>query len=200
MIARIVTALLPALFTLARALPALAAGAAEHAESGGSTSQILWQAVNLLLILGVIAYSARKPAANFFKQRRQRVSGDLDEAHELLRKAELVHAGWTRKIVELDSELEGIKEGVRRRAEEEREELLAEARVAADRIKRDAVTAVDQELRRAQAQLHAEASALAVELAATILRDQVQAADRDRLLDEFITHVERSPVQHRSGR
>ena len=40
-----------------------------------------------------------------------------------------------------------------------------------------------KELRRAQAELHDEASALAAELAATILRDQVQQSDRDRLLD-----------------
>ena len=121
-------------------------------------------------------------------------------AGELLRKAEAGYASWNRKLVELESELEEIKVVARRRAEEEREELLAEARAAAERIKRDAVAAVDQELRRAQAKLHGEASALAVEVAAGILRDQVRPADRDRLLDEFITHVERIPVQDGSGR
>ncbi len=193
MIARVAAVLL----VLACALPAWATGEAEH---GPPTSQILWQAFNLALILGIIVYFARKPAANFFKQRRETVSGDLDAAAELLRTAEARYASWSRKLVDLESELEEIKAAARRRADEEREKLLAEASAAAERIQADAVTAVEQELRRAQAELHDEASALAAELAATILREQVQQSDRDRLLDEFITHVERIPVRDESGR
>jgi F-type H+-transporting ATPase subunit b len=197
MIARAATALTAVLIALACALPAWASGDAEHAPAA---SQVLWQALNLALLLGIIIYVARKPASSFFKQRRETVSGDLDEAAELLRTAEARYASWNRKLLELEAELEEIKVAARRRAEEEREKLLAEASAAAERIKSDAVTAVEQELRRAQDELHDEASTLAAELAATILRDQVQQPDRDRLLDEFITHVERIPVRDESGR
>jgi F-type H+-transporting ATPase subunit b len=197
MIARAATTLAAVLLALAFALPAWASGDTEHGSAG---SQVLWQAVNLALILGIIVYAARKPAASFFKQRRETVSSDLDEAAELLRMAEARYASWNRKLLDLEAELEEIKVAARRRADQERERLLAEADAAAERIKADAVTAVEQELRRAQAELHDEASALAAELAATILRDQVQQSDRDRLLDEFITRVERIPVRDESGR
>ena len=197
MIARAATTLAAVLLALAFALPAWASGDTEQASAG---SQVLWQAVNLALILGIIVYAARKPAASFFKQRRETVSSDLDEAAELLRMAEARYASWNRKLVDLETELEEIKVAARRRADQDREKLLAEADAAAERIKADAVTAVEQELRRAQAELHDEAAALAAELAATILRDQVQQPDRDRLLDEFITRVERIPVRDESGR
>lgn len=194
MSARLATALL---LTLGCAGAALAAGDAEH---GGSGWELGWQALNLLLILGIIVYAARKPAVSFFKERRERVAGDLDEAAALLRQAETRYASWQRKLVSLEEELGEIRAQGRQRAEAERERIIAEARAAAERIKRDAVAAVDQELRRAQDQLHDEASALAVELAEEILRAQVQPGDRDRLLDEFITRVERAPAQGRSGR
>jgi F-type H+-transporting ATPase subunit b len=71
--------------------------------------------------------------------------------------------------------------------------LLADARAAAERIRSDAANAVDHEVRRAQANLRAEASQLAVELAAGILREQVTTQDRDRLIDEFIARIERTP-------
>ena len=45
-------------------------------------------------------------------------------------------------------------------------------------------------MRRAHDRLREEASDLAVELAAGMLREQVGPADRERLLDEFITSVE----------
>jgi F-type H+-transporting ATPase subunit b len=200
MIARLVATLVPLLLALACGLPALASGGAEQAEHGVPASQIMWQAVNLILILGIIVYAARKPAANFFKERRARVSGDLEEAAELLREAEARYTSWQRKLIGLEAELEEIRAQGRSRADREGDRIITEARAAAERIKRDAAAAVDQELRRAKDQLHDEASELAVELAAKILRQQVQPGDRDRLLDEFITHVERIPAPAESGR
>jgi F-type H+-transporting ATPase subunit b len=197
MIARLAVPLAPLVLALAWALPALASGEGEH---GASMTQVLWQAFNLILILGVIVYAGRKPISGFFKERRERVSGDLQEAAELLQQAEARYASWQRKLIDLESELEDIKAQGRRRADEERERIIAGAHAAAERIKRDAATSVDQELRRAQDQLHDEASELAVELAATLLRQQVQPGDRDRLLDEFITRIERAPAQDGSGR
>ena len=67
---------------------------------------------------------------------------------------------------------------------------VAKAREAADRIQADAIEASAQELMRAQRELRSEAAALAVELAAQILNEQVGDADRERLLDEFISRVE----------
>ena len=85
---------------------------------------------------------------------------------------------------------ERIGTGDSPRAEEESERILAKAREAAARIKSDALEATSQELLRARRELRAEAAGLAVELAGEILKEQVGDADRQRLLDEFITRVE----------
>ena len=94
--------------------------------------------------------------------------------------------------MDLTSEVEEIREGASRRAEEEAERILAEARATADRIRSDAQAAVDQELRRAQAELRDEAAELALEIATQKLTDTVSDSDRERLMDEFITRVEPS--------
>ena len=78
----------------------------------------------------------------------------------------------------------------RRRIEEEAERILAEANATAERIRNDAQVAADQELRRAQRRLREEAADIALDLAGTILREQATDADRERLMDEFITRVE----------
>ncbi len=75
---------------------------------------------------------------------------------------------------------------------EESERLLAEARKSAERIHADAAAAIDQELQRARRELRAEASDLALKLAAEILRERVGESDRERLADEFITRIEAS--------
>jgi len=159
---------------------------------------LLFPAINFALLLATLFILLRTPIRTYFADRRTAIRKDLDEAAALKRSAEERYAQWQRRLVDLQGELEGIRVAARERAEAERASLLADARAAAERIRQDAANAVDQELRRARARLRAEASQLAVELAAGILREQVTSQDRDRLLDEFIERIERSPDAGRS--
>jgi F-type H+-transporting ATPase subunit b len=190
---RLGCALLPALLV---ALPAWGS----DAEHGPSTMDLVWQAVNLATVLAVIFYLVRKPVAAFFGDRRESIKNDIDGAADLLEKAEARYSDWQRKLIDLESEMDEIRATARSRAEDERDQILAEARDSADRIKRDAVAAVDQELRRAQVDLRQESADLAIDLADKLLREHVNEADRDRLLDEFITRVEPGPSSAGTGR
>jgi F-type H+-transporting ATPase subunit b len=176
------------IWTIAIPAVALAKSGGEH--HGPTTSDLVWQAINLVLLLGVLWVVARKPIRQFFADRRSEIKGDIEQAAALLREAEARYAEWQGKVVDLESELAEIQTTARRRAEEEREQILAAARDTAERIKNDAVAAVDQELRRAQSRLQDEAADLAVDLARKLLEDEVDDRDRERLLDEFIMRVE----------
>lgn len=174
-------------FALAFAAPALAAGDADPVMT------TVWQAVNLAILIGVIIWAGRGPVMSFFGERRGQIQNDLDEAARLLSEAETRNSELQRRIVDLGSEIEEIRETTRSRAEEESERILAEARKAAERIHADATAAVDQELRRAQIELKQEAANLALTAAADILREKIVEGDRERLMDEFITRVEPNP-------
>jgi F-type H+-transporting ATPase subunit b len=178
---------------IARALllAALAVSPAHAAEEGGS---LLFPAINFVLLIATLFVLTRKPIRTFFAERRSAIRKDLEDAAALKRRAEERYAQWQRKLVDLDRELEVIRTEARERAETERAHLLADARASADRIRTDAANAVEHELRRARSSLRAEASQLAVELAAGILREQVTAHDRDRLIEEFIERIERAPA------
>ncbi len=179
-------ALLAAVLLLLAA-PALAAGGGEDHES------LLWPAVNLVILLAVLFYFGRKPVQAFFAERRSGIRGELDDAAQLKKDAEENFSKWQRRLADLESELEEVRTTARERAETEREHILAAAQESAERVRRDATNAIEREVRRAHDRLREEASDLAVELAAGMLREQVGPADRERLLDEFITRVENAP-------
>ena len=170
----------------------LVAGAAQAAGGGDAdpVKEAIFQGVNLVILLGVLGYFARGPIGEFFSGRRNDIRNDLDEAANLLAEAEQRNADLQRRLVDLNSEVEGTREGATRRAEEEAERILADARASADRIRSDAQAAVDQELRRAQAELREEAADLALEIATRKLTENVTDGDRERLIDEFIMRVE----------
>jgi F-type H+-transporting ATPase subunit b len=169
-----------------------AAGTAWASSEGESVSatEMLWHALNLALILGIILYFARKPVAEYLEQRRQGIEKNLETSARVLEEAESKLAAWNERAARLDAEVGQIRETSRRLAEEERDKILAQARATAERIRSDAQAAVDQELRRARAALSAEAADLAVDLAARLISERVSDDDQKRLFDEFLTRVE----------
>jgi len=181
-------ALLSLFFLLGMVAPA----AASSEGGGGGLGDLLWPVVNLLILIAALVYFGRRPIQDFFASRQDRIRGDLDAAANALAEAEARHTEWQRKLTRLDAEMDRIRKQARERAEAERKHILAEASATAERIRRDARSAVDQELRRAREELRREVAELAVELAADTLRTRVDDTDRSRLVDDFIETIERS--------
>ena len=111
---------------LLAALPALASGGEGehgHGEAALPTSEI----VNFAILVVALVYFGRGPLREMFGARHARITGDIKSASELLSQAEHRNAEWQRRLADLDRELDDIRASARRRAEEERERILAEA-------------------------------------------------------------------------
>jgi F-type H+-transporting ATPase subunit b len=171
---------------------ALPAQASEES-GGGLAEQLLWPAFNLVVLIVVLVYFARKPLRDYFASRRSEIQSELTGAADQLAEAEATYAKWQRRLADLEADLEGIRAASRQRAETERDKIVSDARAAAERIRRDASVAVEMEFRRARGKLREEATQLAIELATERLEREVTDADRDRLLDEFIDRIEVTP-------
>jgi F-type H+-transporting ATPase subunit b len=167
--------------------PALAEGGAGEGQS------LIWHAVNLALLLGVLLYFLRAPIRGFFATRRRDIEQNLERAQAVLREAEQRLAEWKGRLSRLDAEIQEIRRLAQERAEIEGRQILADAEAAAARIRRDGAAAVAQEERRARDALRREAADLAIELAGEILRREVTDSDRVRLAEEFIGRMEAPP-------
>lgn len=187
---------LPALLgvaLLSSPMVALAAGG-ETGGGEGHGANTLWHAINLILLLGLLAYVARKPLQEFFSSRRREIEANLERSASLLADAERRLGELNRRMQRLDDEIAEIRESARQRAGVERDRILADAKTAAERVRRDAGAAIEQETRRARADLRDEATTLALDLASDLLRQRMTAEDRARLVDEFIQQIETSPA------
>ena len=175
-----------ACLTLVLPVAALAAGDAE-ADHGAA---FMWEWVNLILLVAVLFFLTRKPVLAYLGDRRSDIKSDLEGAEQLLNDAQKRLQEWQAKIDGMDAEVADIRRVAQAAAEQEREQIVADAHVIAERIERTAVSAVARETRRARVALREEASELAVELAAGLLKNGVTDQDRDRLVDEFVERLE----------
>jgi F-type H+-transporting ATPase subunit b len=183
------------LFSFLLALPAYASD-----QSADGLQSFIWPAVNLVILLAVLVYFARKPLQAYFEKRRSDIAGELQSSADELATAESTYAKWQRRMIDLEGELDEIRATSRQRAEAERERIIQDARATAERIRNDATAAVELELRRAREILREEATQLAIELAGERLSREVTEADRDRLIDEFIGLIASTPDSGASQR
>jgi F-type H+-transporting ATPase subunit b len=147
--------------------------------------------VNFIIFVAVLVVVLRKPLMNFLRGRKESIAKEMEDAQKLLENAQKHHAEITARLDRLESELATVREQIRKEGEAEGERIMERARQAAERIRREADFQAEQEVKMAKMELREEAARLAVKLAEEALEKAISDADRERLINEFITEVAR---------
>ncbi len=173
---------------LAFAARAAAAADPGHAEGAGLTTLVA-QIFNVLVLVAVLVYFARKPIQGFFQKRSRDLAGEIDRAEARVRDAEAELANWQQRLERFEAEARRIVDMTSELAATERDQLVERAEAAAARIREEAGAAVEREIERARGELRAEAAELATELAAEQVRAALTPDDDRRLLSEFSERI-----------
>ena len=150
---------------------------------------LVWQILNLGLFLGLLWYFLRKPAADFFGNRKADVAKTLAKADEDRRRAEQLAEELKARLASIETELANLEEAARRDAEAEHTALLAKTQSDADQILAKTRTDLDNRVRAARTELKDFAGDLSVDLARELLQKSVTAEDEKRLLQEGIANL-----------
>ena len=177
------------LLIMAMALPAFAAGDGGHADSGAIVTDFIWRCFNFAVMVGILVYFVRKPIKNALAGRREGIAKALDEAEKAQTEAEAKFAEYDEKLNKAEAEIATIAADLKREGELERERIIAQAKISAETIRNEAEKAAGFEITKAKAELTAEATRLAVELAETLLKKNFTTKDESRLLEEYMKKV-----------
>jgi F-type H+-transporting ATPase subunit b len=150
---------------------------------------IVWQLLNLGLFLALLWYFLRKPAADFFGNRKAGVAAALAKAEDDRRRAEKLSLELTARLASIETELAKLKEAARHDADAEHTALLAKSQSDADQILARTRADLDNRVRAARAELTAFAGDLSVDLARELLLKNVTADDERRLVAEGIAQL-----------
>jgi F-type H+-transporting ATPase subunit b len=171
------------------------AGEAEHHEinwwgRGDSERPALgWQIIDVLLLLVVLVWLARKPATEFFAKRRADIADKLAEAERIKAEAEAKYAEYQKRLSNMGAELEELKDEIIKAGEVERDRMVVEAERKAARLRKDAEFVVEQRIKQLQKDLRAEMVQAAVEAAGKVLAERTTDADQEKLTKDFIAKL-----------
>lgn len=169
------------------------AAEAEAAEAHHfDAQQFFAQLVNFVLWLAIVIFLARKPVAEFLKNRRMSVEEGLVEARNLKEAAEAKYADYSERLEHLDEELAKLRKEMIQAGETERDRIIDEAEARAARMRADARFVIDQQMKQLRTDLTREAIEAAIAAAEKVLTEQVKDADQTRLADQYLETLEGS--------
>ena len=169
-------------------LPALAF--AEGEGHGNPWLDLLWKGVNLLVLVGLIAYFARKPLGSAFRAMAKETYDRWSGAHQAAEDAQTEMAAQRRQIEGLAAELQRMVVDAQADADRETARLVAEAKLQAERILINATQQMEQELAKARTELRKQLAEETIRLAEQMIRDRVTPAERKKLMESYVREME----------
>jgi len=173
-------------------LALLTVGTAHAAGDGGGghdgipVKEIIFHAVNLALLLGILTYLLKNKVADGLASRAGGIRKDIDDATNLRAETQTRFDALETKLQTFEDELALMKRDAE--ADADREQAAIEKRAAndAELIKAAAERTIRDETLRARQALREDAVVLAVELAKKNLEGDFKAADEKRFAEEFL--------------
>ena len=183
------TVVLMALFSVICVSAAIASGGGHAGDSPWTASMIMWRVINTIALIVLLVYFLKQPLVDFFSERTEQISKDLDGAREQRENAEALIKEYEQKIAGMEQELEKMRAELASIAQAEREKVVSNADQMAEKMVASAKVTAEQEVRKARIALKNEAVELAVQMAEAMIREKITEDDRRTIVEDYLAKV-----------
>lgn len=174
------------LSALAVASQAFAAEGETHAPS---TMEIVFVLLNFAVFVFLIVKFGGPSIQAYYKNRRASIADAIEESRALRERAEQKLQEYSSKLDAFDREREQLLAEFRQFGAQEKERIIAEAEVQADRIREDAKIQAAQDARRARVALEGQLVDRAIDTATVEIQRRLNPLMQDRLIDRSIDQL-----------
>lgn len=154
--------------------------------------EIIKQAINFLLLAGVLVYFLRKPFSSFLKERSDLLRKAIDDAAKARADAAEKLAAIETRTAKLADEIAGMNAKMDVEAAAEARRLQETAAVEISRIRAQSEFTGEQEVKKAREELRREAAFLSARAAEELVRKTLSPEDQERLVRENLEKIEGS--------
>lgn len=161
-----------------------------HGPEGIPTKAIIFAAINLMILLGILTYFLRKPTKEFFASRSALIKKSMDEAKELRDAAQFKYDEYEKRLQGIDAEMKALIEQLKSDGKLERGRIIKAAEEQVGLLQETSGRIMTQELLKAKEELKREAVNLAAELAEELVRKNMTPEDQRRLVEQYLSKME----------
>jgi F-type H+-transporting ATPase subunit b len=166
-------------------------GKPSHTEEATEESPIktAWKWVNLLVLLGGIAYLLKKPALDFFETRKKEITSGLERAKTAQEESARRMTEIESRLGRLSDEIASLQTQADAESAKEREAILADARHDMERLLDQSRQEVDRIARGIERNIRAQIADAVVDRAGKTLETQMTEDDQKRIVVRFLSKV-----------
>jgi F-type H+-transporting ATPase subunit b len=182
-----------------------AAEGAEHpsGDEGGHHAAIdpktlALQFLNFGVLLFLLIKFGGSAINKSLRARHDQLKADMEEANRLRVAAEARFKEQEKRLANLESELEAMRQGILKEAESEKARIIAGAEEKARRVQDETRFQLEQQVKEAELRFRAEVAQAALKIADELLRRQVNGGDEQRLIQNFVAELGAAGPQGRS--
>ena len=151
---------------------------------------LVYHAINFLILMGLIWWALRRPIADVFRDRARGIRSELTDSARHRDEANQRHQELLARLDKIEGEVETMHTDAKAAAEREEAALIERAEREAVRIGEQATRSIRDEATRARNALRREAVELAVQLAEETLRSKVASEDQRSLAKDFLDSLQ----------
>ncbi|HSH12564.1 MAG TPA: ATP synthase F0 subunit B, partial [Desulfurivibrionaceae bacterium] len=150
---------------------------------------LLWRTTNFIGLAIILVWALKKPITQGLQGRRQTIIDKFADLEAQKSEAERVYREYEARLGKIDAEVETIISAAIKQGESEKERIIAEADRAAGDLRRQAEMAIQHELAEARLRLRGEVAEQAVAMAAELIKQNLQDADQNRMVEDYLDKV-----------
>ena len=168
---------------------AMAASGGAHHDEGIPVKLIASQAINFLLLLGLLYFVLKEKVAAHFKQRAHQYTELVQRAERERKEAEAARKEIETRLNNLVKTSEQEITRVRSEAEAMKQKIMADAETLAKKLEQDAREAISLEVEKAKSTMRNEILMSAIQNAETGLKGSIKAPEHRKLQHDFISKM-----------
>ena len=161
------------------------------AEEGASASPLdfVWKVVNLLILIGIIYWFARKPVSSALRNSAENTRNQLEESQRMEEKSMAQMKQMREKLTGLEKETKAMVEKAKQEASAEKERIIEEGKKEIERMREQARFSIEQEYRKAEYRLRQWLAAESVKLAEEKLKQEMSGTRQNKLVKEYLDQL-----------
>ena len=165
--------------------------AAENDGGGGGSPlmDFIWKVLNVVVLGAIIYKFAKKPVGNALSNSAESAKKLIIDAREAEENLTAELNNMRSKIAGLEKEAEQMVKNAHKDAQIEKERIIEEGRHEIERMKRQASFALEQESRKAEADLRYWVAEESVKLAEKDLKQEMNQNQQNKLADKYMDEL-----------
>ncbi len=148
-----------------------------------------WQVLALVIIVLILKKLLFQPVSDFLEKRRQLIANDVQSAANSKKQAQVLEMDYNKKIAHINQEADMILKDARAKALAREAQIVDEAKVEAEAIRRKAQEDIILEQEKVKAEIKAEMIEVAALMASKFVQSSMDQSKQDTLIAEIVEEM-----------